>query len=116
MTNTYERIVDVLEPLASMSAREHKKVFSVKKPAWEVLYAGRSRVRNSWADRWTVVVWGGPDQVPNAQQVLMLATQRVTDALLNVDGVEFSEAAVDVQIPGLSELPFTRATIDVHEV
>ena len=46
----------------------------------------------------------------------MLATQRVTDALLGVDGVEFAEAAVDVQIPGLSELPFTRATIDVHEV
>ena len=116
MMNTYRRLLDVLEPLPAMSRRVHKKDFSVKQPAWEVLYGGRRRNRNGWSDMWTVVVWGGPDHVPNAQEVLMLSTQRVTDALLEVDGVEFTEAAVDVQIPGLAELPFTRATIDVYEV
>ena len=110
-----EQIEETLEALPSIVKREHSKPFTVKKPAFEVLYAGRELDGNRWRNRWTIVVWGGPDIAPNAQRVLLLATVRVTEALLPLRCLLIGDAIVDVQVPGLSELPFTRATIEVRE-
>ena len=108
-------ILEALDSIPNINQREHQKVFSVTRPAYEMLYAGRVRDGNRYVSRFEVVVWGGPDHVPNAQHILQLATEKVTDALWPVDCILLGDVNVDVQIPGMSALPFTRSSIMVRE-
>ena len=108
-------IIEALDAIPNVNQREHSKVFSVAKPAWEVLYAGRIRDGNRYRSAFNVVVWGGPDIVPNSHEILQLAVERVTDALWEVSCILLGEVSVDVQIPGLSELKFTHAMLRVEE-
>ena len=108
-------IIEALGAIPNVNQREHSKVFSVQKPAWELLYAGRIRNGNRYRSVFNVVIWGGPDHVPNAHQILQLAVERVTDALWPVDCVLLGDVTADVQIPGLSELRFTHAMLRLEE-
>ena len=108
-------VLEALDAIPNVNQRVHQKIFSVVRPAYEVLYAGRMRDGNRYVSRFEVVIWGGPDHAPNAQQILQLAVERVTDALWPVDCVLIGDVNVDVQIPGLSDLPFTRASLMVTE-
>lgn len=93
-------------------------MFTVKKPVWEVLYAGRDRHTRrgkAWLDRYNVVVWGGPNHVPNATRVLVLAVDAVCEALLPIQTITVGGADTGVEIPGVSELKFTMALVPVAE-
>ena len=70
---------------------------------------------NRYRSVFNIMVWGGPDHVPNAQLVLQLAAEKVVNALWLVDCILLGNVDVDVRVPGHSDLQFTLATFRVEE-
>lgn len=110
-----ETIVDSLNAVDLVVQREHAKVFTVEKPAWELLYAGRELDGNRWRNVWTLVVWGGPDIVPNSQKILQMAVERVSEALLPIECLLLGDFSASAEVPGLSQLKFTNAQCTLKE-
>ena len=112
----YRKISLALADLEGFEVREHNKRFTVAKPAWELLYDGRYRYGSGWANRWLVEVWGGRDDVEHTQARLAVAVESVTNALLDIDSIEFDEVRVMTEIPEGSKVRFTHAEIPIREL
>ena len=112
----YTEIGELLFAIPTITMRKHNNVFTTQEPVWELLYDGRYRYTNVWANKWIVEVWGGRDDVPNSQEELARAVQIISDALLDVDGIEFDDIRVMTEIPEHSKVRFTHAEIPIREL
>ena len=113
----YTEIDELLLAIPTIKMRKSRtSVFTTQKPVWELLYDGRYRYANGWADRWIVEVWGGRDDVPNSQEELARAVAIISDALLEVDSIEFDDVRVATEIPEHSKVRFTHAEIPIREL
>ena len=112
----YKEIGRLLFLIPTITMREHGNLFTVQEPVWEMLYDGRYRYANGWADRWIIEVWGGRDDVKDSQGELARAVQIISDALLDVDGIEFDDIRAMTEIPEHSKVRFTHAEIPIREL
>ena len=92
-------IVRSLRALDGFDQRKHNKPISVKRPSWELLFAGRELDGNRWRNVWNLTVYGSRDDVPDAEARIMAATQMVSDAILPIPCLLIGDFARENSFP-----------------